>query len=78
MSLEVLYLSENESNNISKIEYDNSTQSLLIVFRNDAEYLYSDIPESVFLDMKNSESKGSYLHNHIKGKYRYSRVNSPI
>ena len=32
-------------------------------------YLYFDVPKKVFKEFLNAESKGSYYHKYVKGKY---------
>jgi hypothetical protein len=62
------------SSNISSIGYDNDTQTLQVVFNDGSTYQYFDVPETVFQDFLGAGSVGSYLHQNIKGTYRYSRV----
>jgi len=37
-------------------------------------YDYKNVPEEVYLAMKSSFSKGSFLNQHIKGKYEFEKV----
>lgn len=38
-------------------------------------YDYKNVPEKVYKAMKTASSKGTYLNQHIKGKYDYKKVN---
>lgn len=63
-----------DSSNIAGIGYDESSNTLQVWFNNGTSYQYFDVPERVFEEMKNAESKGKFLASHIKGSFRYSRV----
>lgn len=63
-----------QSSNISAIGYDEDSLTLQVMFNNGSMYQYFDVPQQVFDGMFNADSKGQYLHAHIKGVYRYSRV----
>lgn len=45
-----------------------------IVFTNGREYLYEGVDDQTYNEFLNSESKGKYFHQHINGRYKYSRV----
>jgi hypothetical protein len=60
-----------DASNIHKIEWDDN--NLIIHFTN-AKYQYFDIPAKISVELGNAESPGAYLHQNIKGKYRYSKV----
>lgn len=62
-----------ESSNLSRFRYEESTQLLIIDFKNGTTYTYYDIPPSVFDQMKSATSKGQFLAQNIKGTYRYAR-----
>lgn len=32
-------------------------------------YFYEDVPEYVYIDLLNADSKGSFYNNHIKGEF---------
>lgn len=68
------WISTPESSNIAGIGYDSSTQVLTVEFKQGGRYNYYDVPEATFEQMKSAPSKGQYLAQHIKGRYRYARV----
>ena len=37
-------------------------------------YRYFDVPWRVFDGLRSAESQGRYLHEHIRGKYRFEKV----
>ncbi len=62
------------SSNVSRIGYEESNSTLEVHFHNGSIYQYYDVPLTVWEGIKNAGSKGSYLHQNIKGQYRYARV----
>jgi KTSC domain len=63
-----------ESSNISRFRYAQQTMVLTIEFKNGGRYDYYDVPERVFDGMKTAPSKGQYLAQNIKSRFRYARV----
>ena len=63
-----------DSSNISCLKYDNHSQILEVIFNSGGVYHYFNVPAQVWEDFKRADSKGKYLHEHIKGCYRYSKV----
>ena len=62
------------SSNIASVGYDPATQTLEIEFHDGRVYQYFDVPQSVYEALMRAESAGKYLHEHIKGIYRYARL----
>ena len=50
-------------------EIGHDGDELLIVSLRGETYKYFGVPEWVFQNFLNADSKGSYYHQHIKGKY---------
>lgn len=70
----MVWIATPESSNISGFDYIKDRQVLIVEFTNGGRYNYFDVPEIVFERMKAAPSKGKFLAQNIKGKYRYSRV----
>ena len=62
------------SSNIAEVGYDEASRTLEILFTNGRVYQYFDVPTQEHRALMNAGSYGRYLNQHIKGKYRYSRV----
>ena len=62
------------SSNIESIGYDSNSKILEVEFTNMSVYRYYEVPEDVYEELMAAESKGSYLHQKIKGVYRYEQV----
>ncbi len=59
---------------VARYSYDPDTETLLVVFVSGMVYEYYHVPPSVYLDMKMSGSKGTFLNLHIKGKYGFKKI----
>lgn len=68
------YFENFTSSNVAKIGFDNNNSILEVHFLNGSVYQYFDVPSHVWESFKNADSIGSYLAQHIKGQYRYSRI----
>jgi len=62
------------SSNIASIGFDEDSSTLEIQFLNGTVYQYFDVPFPVYDDLMQADSKGQYLAQHIKGKYRYVKI----
>jgi isopenicillin N synthase-like dioxygenase len=64
-----------KSSNIESVGYDAATKDLLVVFKGNNEYLYSNVPAEHFEKMTDpTVSPGSYLAKSIKGHFGYAKV----
>jgi hypothetical protein len=62
------------SSNVASIGYDPVTATLEVEFNNGGIYQYFDVPETIFIEFINADSKGKYLNSMIKGSFRYAKV----
>jgi hypothetical protein len=62
------------SSSVRRIAYSKETQTLEVEFLTGAIYRYSGFPESMWLEITNAPSVGSFIHAQVKGKYPYVRV----
>ena len=58
---------------ISHFSFDSNREALLVKFNSGITYEYKNVPETVYLEMKASFSKGVYFNRHIKGRYKFER-----
>lgn len=63
-----------DSSNIQSIGYDTDSETLQVEFNGGSLYQYFDVPEHIYENFLQADSQGVFLHTHIKGQYRYSRV----
>ncbi len=62
------------SSNVRSIRYDADSSTLQVAFHNGGVYEYYGVPVRTAEDFERASSKGTFLAEHIKGHYRYSRV----
>ena len=68
------YISTPGSSIFTEIKYDYIGKVLYVRFRNSGEgYCYYNVPYSVWDELKDADSMGSYFNSDIKGYYRYER-----
>lgn len=63
------------SSNIASIGYDAQSRVLEVKFKDGSIYHYSQVPVSEYEGLMAASSHGSYLSEHIKGRYPYQKVN---
>lgn len=63
-----------ESSTIARFRYVRDTMVLTVEFKNGGRYDYFDVPEGVFEAMSAASSRGQYLAQQIKGRFRYARA----
>ena len=54
---------------IEAIGYDPRRRELHVRFRETGTYVYSDVPETVYAEFLQSDSKGSYVNDLVKPHY---------
>lgn len=57
---------------IDELSYENGI--LVVYFKRGSVYVYVNVPENVFNDFLNAESKGRYFLNNIKERYVYTKI----
>jgi KTSC domain len=63
-----------ESSTIVRIGYDDEAQTMTVEFKTSGTYNYFAVPPQVFEGMRNASSKGQYLTQEVKGRYRYAKA----
>ncbi|MEG4632771.1 KTSC domain-containing protein [Microcoleus sp. AR_TQ3_B6] len=62
-----------ESSMIKAVGYDETTSNLEVVFNSGKTYLYSEVPNNVYLELMDSDSKGSYMRSCVIDCYPYEQ-----
>lgn len=60
---------------ISTFRYNKKNRILTVVFLSGSVYTYKNVPEDLYLNMKNASSKGSFLNKEIKGNFDFEKEN---
>ncbi|WP_321336479.1 KTSC domain-containing protein [uncultured Cohaesibacter sp.] len=63
-----------DSSNVRAVGYDDESNTLQVEFNNGSLYQYFDVPRYIFDGLIEADSPGGFLHQNVKGVYRYSRV----
>ena len=61
---------------ISTMRYDPETRTLTIAYVSGHTYLYKDVPETVYKELKASKVKGRYLRFFVKDKYEFEKMSN--
>jgi hypothetical protein len=59
---------------ISTINYDVETATLRITYVSGSVYDYKNVPESVFLELRSSHSKGAFFNQQIKNRFPFEKI----
>lgn len=62
------------SSNLRSVGYDSETSTLEVEFHNGGVYQYLGVPEHVYQGLLSAGSKGGYLNDRIKDRYRYRKI----
>ena len=59
---------------IKKMEFNPQCNTLLIQYVSGQSYLYKNVPETVYKDLKASRVKGRFLKFFVKDKYPFEKL----
>jgi hypothetical protein len=65
------------STSVEWIEYDASARTLEIAFESGGVYRYLDVPAAICERFRAAESKGRFVNELVKPRYRYVRLRPP-
>jgi hypothetical protein len=68
------YFESPESSTIVRVGYDDESRILIVEFKATGIYHYFDVEQQLFEGMRSAPSRGHFLAQNVKGKYRYSRA----
>jgi len=63
-----------ESSTIVRVGHDDESQLLIVEFKTTGVYHYYDVPQHVFEAMRSASSRGQFLAQEVKNRYRYARA----
>ena len=58
-----------DSSSIEAVDYDPKSMELHVQFLKTGLYVYRDVPQHIFDELLNADSKGSYFNRNIKPAY---------
>jgi len=59
---------------IERMDYDAATKELVIGYVSGQTYIYKNVPEPVYKELKASRVKGRYLRFFVKDKYEFEKM----
>lgn len=59
---------------VSKMIYNEETQTLRIVYVSGMVYDYKKVPPEMYQAMTASRSKGTFLNRYVKGNFEFEKV----
>jgi lysyl-tRNA synthetase class 2 len=66
-------LLKSQSSSIKSFDYDAEKKILKIEFPNGSVYLYHDVPDKIFQELKDAPSKGQYFNEKIRDQFGFDR-----
>lgn len=63
-----------DSSNVASVGYDPDTLTLEVEFKNGSVYQYFDVPATVYQELMQASSVGTFMHANIKNRYRYMKL----
>lgn len=63
-----------ESSNVTSADYNRRKRQLVLTFKGNRPYMYSDVPYSKYRKLINSASKGSFVNHQIAFAYKYKKL----
>lgn len=63
-----------DSSLLTSVAYEKDAEVLWLRFHNGRTYKYREVPEEVYEDLLDAESKGQYFLAEIRDAYPYARV----
>lgn len=64
-----------DSTTVDQIAYDEAASEAHVIFKNNGQYIYSDVSQEVWERFRDSESKGRFIHQEFTAKgYNYRKV----
>jgi len=63
------------SANLKAIDYDKTTQELVVTFRHSlAQYRYEGVPSKTVSTMLKRKSKGTYFNTYIRDQFAFTKI----
>nr|GAT42303.1 predicted protein [Mycena chlorophos] len=61
---------------VLSIEHDPATNIMTVTFHGGRTYQYSDVPRDKFKALQSSESKGTFINEHVAPHHTAKRINA--
>ena len=67
-----MILNEVVSSNIRKVGYEDN--NLIVEYISGKQYKYENVPHELYEDLLKADSKGRFMNEFIKGKFKYETL----
>ena len=65
---------EVNSEAINGVTYYGALKKLIVQFTSGSSYEYTEVPKHVYVGIRDSSSKGTFLHKYVFGRYQFKRL----
>lgn len=72
--IKITHVDVEKSSNIRSYGYHPESKTLEVTFKSGGTYRYADVPKHVYDAFSSADSKGTFLHNVIKGRYEHTKM----
>ena len=59
---------------IATVNYDTDSGTMSVGFTDGTLYVYSDVPEAVYVDLITASSIGGYFNKNVRDAYSYTQL----
>ena len=63
-----------KSSNVSSVGYDPKSKTMEVEFKDGSIYHYHGVDSTTHSDLISAKSVGKYIHAHVKGQYKHSKI----
>ena len=63
-----------ESSSLRSIGYDRTSHTLEVEFRNGGVYQYTNVPDSVWFELRHAPSKGKFFQDRVRDHFAAQRM----
>jgi len=60
--------------NVEAHEYSPETGHLTVTYKGGRQYRYQGVPQEIADGLESAQSKGSYLHSSVIGKFKHDKI----
>lgn len=74
MAIELIRIEEPDSTMVDRMSYSYATLKLTVTFKNGSVYIYDDVPNDIYNQVRASSSAGKAFNAYIKNNYNFAKA----
>lgn len=74
MAVELVRITDPDSTMVQRMTYSYATHKLTVTFKNGSVYIYDDVPNDVYAQVRASSSTGKAFNAYIKNNYHFAKA----